>query len=182
MRHLPKLPRAAHLVDPALRAAIRELVSGSRPWPLFVHGPAGAGKTSAALALCDHVPGLAVYWTASGWADALIQAGKGNLSERPAEGGCSYNVTPDRLRDRVSRAALVVLDELATRDRVSDWHYEAVKDLIDRRMGKPLMVCSNLSLESVDGIYDDRIADRLAGGTVVALTGASRRGEWRKAK
>lgn len=172
------MTRSAHLIDDGLRLAIRGVVAGNTPWPLFVHGSAGLGKTCAALAMLDHAPAPTDYYTATGWAEALIDAAKGRLIGRGSAG--SHSLSPLTLRGLIDDASLVALDELATRDKVSDWHYDCVKELIDRRHGKPLVVLSNLDVRGVASVYDDRIADRLAAGTVVALRGASRRGEWRR--
>ena len=69
----------------------------------------------------------------------------------------------------------VILDEIGGRDRVSDHHYEAVKTLLDVRQGKPLMVLSNLGLSEIEKVYDDRIASRLATGTIVRVDAKDRR-------
>src|SRR5436309_2297801 len=55
--HLMRLHREMSAIAPGLRDAIRELVSGEAPWPLFLHGDVGAGKSCAALCVLDHAGG-----------------------------------------------------------------------------------------------------------------------------
>src|SRR5437868_6300640 len=54
---LPSVQRSADLIDKDLRATINRLINGNEPWPLFLHGPAGTGKTAAALCLMDFAGG-----------------------------------------------------------------------------------------------------------------------------
>lgn len=135
----------------------------------MVHGTAGVGKTCAALCLLDYADGTTDYFTAADLCETLIYAQQGKLSD---DDGTIY---PSTLWRKIRRSVLVVLDEIACRDRVSDHHYEAVKRLIDERHGRPLVVCSNLDLSRVEKVYDDRIASRLAAGTVVGVVGEDRR-------
>ena len=66
------------------------------------------------------------------------------------------------------------------RQRVSDYGYGSVKRLIDQREGKPLLVLSNLGIDAVSRLYDDRISSRLGGGTLVRVGNRDRRLEQRK--
>lgn len=158
---------------PAVLEVFRGLVSARLSWPLFLHGPAGTGKTSAALALLDYVAGEGFFYTANGLADEQIEASKGVLSWHRE--GLSGTLTLDMLRRQLGRADLVVVDELATRERVNDWPYQCLLDLLDRRRALPLIVMGNHDLSTVERIYDDRIASRLAAGTVLHLQGRDRR-------
>lgn len=147
------------------------MVSGKNPWPLFLYGPVGTGKTCAALCLLDWAGGE--YWTVAGLCAMLIQCQQGRLEwSHEGRGG---TIWPERFWRMVRQAPLVVLDELGCRGNVSDAHYEAVKTVVDERAGLPLVVLSNLSLEGVEKGYDDRIASRLALGTVIHLQGMDRR-------
>jgi hypothetical protein len=172
VRHLPHVRRSLSEIDPDLRAHVRRVVAGEAPWPLVIHGPVGTGKTCAALVLLDHVAPAPPYYqnrptsyqTASELAERVIEAQQGRLEVW----------VPD-LWKMIRDDALVVLDELGARSRVSDHHYDCVKRLIDERLGRPLVVVSNLALDQVAEVYDDRIASRLAAGTVVLLKGDDRR-------
>jgi hypothetical protein len=70
---------------------------------------------------------------------------------------------------------LVVLDELGTKDKVTDTAYEVVQDLLDRREGWPLVVISNHPPEVIGELYDSRIVSRCEAGTKVNYTGPDRR-------
>lgn len=171
--HFPALQRNLAQIDPNLRQVIRRLILGELPWPLFLHGPTGLGKTRASLCLLDYCPGYTLYTTASKWSNLQGDARFGRASERYSGG--SKIVTLTDLQYRMETASCAVLDELESRCRVSDAHYESVKDFLDVREGKPLVVVSNSDIRTVSSIYDDRIADRLAAGTILGLRGESRR-------
>jgi len=54
-RYLPTLERRIDLIAPDLRRTVRQLLTGEVPWPLFLYGAPGVGKTRAVLELagCD---------------------------------------------------------------------------------------------------------------------------------
>lgn len=151
------------------RSKIRDCAAGRSPWPLFAHGPAGCGKTCAALCLLDHAGGL--YFTAASLSQAVSDAMFGRLLS-PRE---KREVSATQLWSEVATTPLVVLDEIGGRGSVSDHHYDCVKRLLDEREGRPTLCLSNLSLGELAKLYDDRVASRLAAGTVVVLQGVDRR-------
>lgn len=158
-------------VPEALRQTIRLLVDGEAPWPLFLHGPAGTGKTCAALALLDYAEGE--YLTAEGMAARLIESQQGRLTwYKDGHGG---NLWPEHVWREYRCAPLVVLDEIGARERVSDHHYDCVKRMLDERDGWPLVVISNMDTGQLVRVYDERVVSRLAAGTVVRLEGEDRR-------
>lgn len=165
---LASKPRQVSLIPEALRRAIRRVVAAESPWPLVVLGPAGTGKSCAALCLLDHAGGF--YYTAADLAAELIRAMQGRLATASGR-----SVWPEQLWSELASAALVVLDELGTRARVSDHAYECVKRLLDEREGRPLVCLGNLSLEQLSQVYDDRVCSRLAAGTLLWLDGDDRR-------
>ncbi len=156
-RALADIPRRLNLVDSGLRTVFRRLVSGDLRWPLFLWGGVGTGKTLAALCLCDHVP-ASRYLTAEQLADAIMEKDEGEWRH---------------LRER----ALVVVDELGTRENVGTLHYRALHRLTDvrERSGRVAVYISNLPMGEIAALYDDRIASRLNCGTVWKLDGDDRR-------
>lgn len=175
-KHLPHKRRSIAEIDPALRQTIRQLVQGEERWPLFLFGAVGTGKTCAALALLDHADcyeggrsGKGKYLTATELAELVIEAQQGRLYDG------DYPAGVQTVWRGLSTAPLVVLDELGARERVSDHAYGVVKRLIDLREGLPLVAISNLDLGTLAQRYDDRIASRLAAGTVCRLEGEDRR-------
>jgi DNA replication protein DnaC len=171
VRYLPTLARSVDQIGAQLRKTIGACVEGRAKWPLVVFGPAGVGKTSAALCLLDHSSGF--YYTASTLAEELIRAQQGLLLTPELR----RQVSPTELWKEIREAQVCVLDELCAREKVSDHHYECVKRMIDERYGRPLVVCSNLKIDQIGLLYDDRVASRLAGGTVLTLDGKDRRSQ-----
>ncbi len=152
---------------------MRECVRGAAPWPLLVHGEPGRGKTCAALALLDHAGGL--FASASGLCEWVNAATFGRLSWSTIQLDNSGNPDVTRLWTVLARTPLFVLDDLGARKTVTDGQYDCVKRLLDEREGSPLVVLSNLSIAALAGVYDDRVASRLGGGTVLELVGDDRR-------
>jgi hypothetical protein len=150
---------------------LRNLVAGKEPWPLYLHGPSGTGKTCAGLCLIDFAGGD--YYTVADLHDTVIRAQQGRLIYRNL--GHAGTIWPSGLWGQIAQAPLVVLDELGCRERVSDAHYETVKRCIDARHNKPFVVISNLAIAEVGAVYDDRIFSRLGAGTVLELAGPDRR-------
>lgn len=168
---MARIPRNVTGIDAELRKVIRDLVSGEAPWPLVLYGPAGTGKTCAALCLLDYAGGI--YFTVSDLCNKLIQSQQGRLEwTHEGRGGV---VWPDAFWHKIGTARLAVLDELGCREKVSDAHYEAVKQFVDERAFKPFVAITNLSLQQLGATYDDRILSRLAAGTKVQLGGPDRR-------
>ena len=165
----PEIHRVRELVQPPLLKAVESCCKGESAWPLFVHGPAGTGKTCAALWLIDTMMGVCQMWSFSQLCEHLLDAKFNRLESFGSHS--STIITPADVWEDWRRMALCVIDELGSRSSVSDHQYEVAQRAIDDREGKPLMVASNLELPRLAEIFDDRIASRLAGGTVVHLTG-----------
>ncbi len=96
--------RSLRAVNPDLLRVLTDLAEGRSPWPLFIFGGCGTGKTSAALALADIVE-TASYHTADGLASFVMNRGG---DEAEAE------------FDRIGGKHLAVLDELGARLNVGD--------------------------------------------------------------
>lgn len=163
-----KKHRTVEGVAPVLTKAFESCATGQEPWPLFVFGPAGTGKTCAALSFIDHYGG--VYFTASDFCNTLILARNGDLHW---SNGYERNVLD--VWSKVKSIEFLVLDELATRKTVSEFHYETIKKIIDIREGRPAMYLSNEGPSTLSKVFDDRVASRLASGTIVKLDGDDRR-------
>lgn len=156
-------------VDPAVWSAIVNCATTGDRWPLVLTGDVGSGKTCAALSLLDFVQGGRKFMTVAQMCEELIGVQNGQRE---------YGGKPDTLPAwwaRWREAKCIVLDELAARDKVSDFQYESVKRAIDEREERPSVFISNLPLDVLSRVYDNRIASRLAGGTVIHFKGADRR-------
>lgn len=139
-----------------------QVCRGETDWPLTMLGGVGVGKTCAALCMLDAAQrgvNPIKYVTAADLVSAITATRMGlPASETPAE-----------IWRHWKRCKLVVLDEIGARERVSDAHYEIVKQAIDYRQGKPAVFVSNLTLDRLAEVYDDRIASRLQAGTVLRM-------------
>ncbi len=162
-RLYPQVYREMRLVDKRLVDVLRQLVLGKAPWPLYLWGPAGCGKTAAALCLSDWMPpGEAVYRTVSAACDAVMEKRAAPMWER--FGLCD----------------LAVLDELGERRNTGDLDYSTVKRVLDLRGNYPGRIgiyISNLAPGDLQKAYDDRIASRALCGTIFKLDGEDRRRE-----
>jgi DNA replication protein DnaC len=78
------------------------------------------------------------------------------------------------LRD-VQKKKILVLDDLGA-EKMSEWTFSALYRVISHRYDYflPTIVTSNLTLDAIDQ-WEPRIASRLAGLTVISLTGTDRR-------
>ena len=143
-------------ITPALRNKLGRLASGLEPWPLYLFGPVGTGKTCAALAMCD-ASQEALYTTVREMADNTMAG------------------TVAQLWELLRSYGFAVLDEIGTRS--SDLFYGIIKDFADIRehVGRVAIYGSNLTPDELCQTFDDRIADRLLCGTIFHLDGQSRR-------
>ena len=163
------IARDVEMVAEPVREAVRRCAAGDSPWPLVLVGPAGTGKTCAILSLLDRVCGQTRYWAEPEACAQLIDAAAGRL-----HGGGAYDITVAGWWQRWRDAAMAALDDIGGRT-ISDHRYETLKRCLDTRTGKPTVYATNMTLAQIDKLYDDRIASRLAGGTVVYVTGQDRR-------
>ena len=143
-------------IRPELRAVFSDLVRGQRPWPLFLFGDAGVGKSRAALALCDHVPG-SYYLT--------IEQVCTEVLERTD--GVTWRYLPGH--------SLVACDELATRKTAGDLEYTTLKRIADVREDLPAIYISNVMPGELIEVYDERLGSRLLCGTIYRLVDRDRR-------
>lgn len=178
-------------MDAGLRSVLAGLAAGRLPWPLYLHGDVGTGKSAGALALLDQfgpvLPGeldatppaldwLAGYVVAGTLASTRIAADRGRLSWRTPGSG-SDELGWGMLSRKVQEGPLVVLDDLGI-GPVRDFALETLLELFDPRLASPVrptVIISNVTPSAIAGLTDARTADRLLAGTVFGLTGASRR-------
>lgn len=165
VRLRPALRRSREQISGPLRQLVNECVTGQAPWPLLITGPAGVGKTCAALCLCDHAIGDVVFWDLPRLCEYLIEVREG----RDVGQDHARWVYPRSVWIEWREAILGVLDELALRTKASDAHYEVLKRAIDDRQGRPLVLLSNVTLPKLAEVYDDRIASRMGGGSLFAF-------------
>jgi DNA replication protein DnaC len=150
------IQRNMKLVNSTVVEAMRELVAGEAPWPLFIYGGVGTGKTCAALALADFCRS-AHYTTVDELCDHVMQ-GKGFASLQKKE--------------------LVIVDEIGARSNVGDLLYSSLKRVLDERemhSHRKGIYVSNKNPDELAKLYDDRVVSRLCAGVMIELTGDDRR-------
>jgi DNA replication protein DnaC len=167
------IPRMRSRIPEALAATLRDCTDGREPWPLFAYGPAGVGKTCAALYLADRVIGSVVFRDFQGLCDEAADAKLGRLMWYGTHS--STIATPEMLWTRFGAYTLAVIDEIGTRNTVTDHAYETLKHAIDARFRLPLVLVSNLDLDELARLFDDRVASRIAAGTQVCVNGPDQR-------
>lgn len=157
-RLLPSVERRLDMIDPELLAKLRRLAVGELPWPLFIWGGVGSGKTCACLALAD-VVATAMYITPDELADAIMEG-------RAAE-----------IWEKVREKDLAICDELGTRLNVGDLAYTALLRFADLREqhARPTIFISNLNSGAIGKLYDQRIISRISRGTEYKLKSPDRR-------
>lgn len=166
LRRLPKpkrqyrasVPREWSMVAKPLRRLFVDLAMGKKPWPLYLHGPVGHGKTRAALAFCDRTA-YARYWSVDDLMDVII-------SREPPWSGWSCLQT-----------SLAVLDELGLPrpGNAAEFDYSAVKQFADWRECRAVIYISNHNPAALMRLYDLRLQSRLIAGTVYELVDRDRR-------
>lgn len=152
---------------------IDDCCQGREPWPLFLFGAPGRGKTCAALCVADLC--FSQYFTVPILAEQHNAAMVGKFECTVASGEVR-RPQPSLFREWfLERPDLLILDEIGLRSTVTDAHYEVVKHAIDAREGRPFIAISNHPLGALAKIYDTRVYSRLGAGTVVEVGGEDRR-------
>lgn len=189
-------PRDVAKIDPKLRDLFRGLIRGELPWPLYLTGEPGTGKSAAVLCLADFVID-SVYLRFTRFLRGFQWAGNNDglpLDEwvlRANVGDESDRNKPEkwhRVRrwlkesqywQKLKAAPLVIVDDVATRGGYTEPQYDNFLDLVEDRKMKPFVIVSNVKLAEFGKVFDDRIVSRLARGTRFTLTGNDRRLEGR---
>ncbi|MBI3832815.1 MAG: hypothetical protein HY287_00620 [Planctomycetes bacterium] len=164
------MARDPQRVTECLRDPLRAAVLGKGAWPIFLHGEAGSGKTLAALCVGDWC-GDCAYVDMPTLCHMVNDAAFGRLLD---DDGSAIQVTA--VWKNWANANLAIIDEIGSRGKVSDAHFETLKMTLDsrERLNKPLIAISNLDPEALANVYDDRIASRLSAGTVCRVDGDRR--------
>lgn len=189
---VPAVRRELAEIPQPLRDTFRGLVTGRLPWPLYLWGPAGAGKTSAALVLLDHC--VSEFTIQGEWAPDVCDWMRGFVDVRHiprikigadkgrfcwSRNGHSGDVSWSLLTRQLRSLPLVVFDEIGVGREASDFRLDTLIEVLNLRADdpvRPFVVTSNLDPQDVERVvYDDRVASRILAGTVFKLDGADRR-------
>ncbi len=164
-------------IYPPVRAEINRVLTGQAPWPLFIYGPVGSGKTCAALCMLDAVEGHGVFYDANELRELVHQASFGDLRDDDGVAARPRKVNVVEVWRGWWLARLAVLDDIGVKSSVSDFALSTIKRAIDHRNGRPLVITSNRTPTQIQEMYDDRVASRCVAGTVVKMPGGDRRVE-----
>lgn len=165
---LSHISRHPALVPEEAGRAIEACCAGLSNWPLVLMGAAGTGKTCACLCLVDHCENAA-YLTWPSLIQWLRDAQDGNATWW--DEGRGGDLTPQMIWESLFKRRLVVVDEIGTRSRATDWQLEQCLTLLDGRQGRPLVLAGNFTLKGLEEQFDYRVVSRLLRATNVALAG-----------
>lgn len=173
IRTLPKGIESAdwNQLKPAAVTAVRQAVK-SQHYPILFHGPPGVGKSFALGLFYASFPGNAKWFRAVEFVRLIQLCRKDGSVMLP--GAYSECGEGHLWKTRIESPDALFLDDIGLRSP-TDSQYEILYELIDRRMGKPLFLSSNLSLGEIAKLYDDRIASRIGAGLRLEFTGEDRR-------
>jgi hypothetical protein len=161
-------------LPPVLRQAMNAVTLGESPWPLYIWGEAGSGKTCATLLMLHHwdtMHGWAYFARAKAYYKRLNDANFGRL-----QSGSGFPLSDQDVQNEWTRPHLAVMDELNSREQATDFQRDTIQDCLDFRQGRPTVFTSNISLEDIAVVFCDRIASRLNRGTKVHVKGDQRKG------
>lgn len=157
----------------AVRRAVKE-----QQYPILFHGPPGVGKSFAMGLFYASFPGNVKWFRAVEFVRLIHLCRKdGEVMLPGAYAACGEG---HLWKTRVENPVALFVDDIGLTNP-SDSKYEILYELIDRRMGKPLFLSSNLSIGELAKLYDDRIASRIGAGLRVEFTGTDRRKQNAKA-
>lgn len=167
-REVPDKTRSWDGVPFSVKATLHDLIVGNLPWPLLITGEVGSGKTCVGLCLSDSFGG---WYTSVGDLHEKVLAIRDKRLFWTGPTGCQ--VTLVEFWKLWKACSLCVLDELGTRTP-TDAAYETIKLAIDGREERPFVAISNLPPSGLAEVCDNRIASRLASGTVLEMRGDKR--------
>lgn len=162
-------PRTIEQIHPVFADEILQVFNGSNPWPLFMTGPVGTGKSCAAMAFVDHLMVSRRYSKSSQYVSDVMKASKGKLVRG------TYTHSEESYKQYWADSVITVIDEMGNAEKQSDWPLEILQDLIESRENKASIWISNLSIDDISSIYGNRIASRLSSGTTITFGGKDRR-------
>lgn len=159
-----------------IKPALKELLTGSirnGKWPIYLHGEAGRGKTSAMACVYRCWRAGHPVWLRLSEFVAMVQYCRCN--GQIVLPGSQLEVGEASLwRVRVDQPGLLCVDDIGLRNPTES-QFEIVYDLVNRRGDRPVIYTSNLTPRALQQTYDGRILSRMLQGITIEVTGNDRR-------
>lgn len=164
---VPKRFAAASLIDfpEAIQKRVLDWFAAPQDG-LFIHGSVGSGKTHLACAI------VRLFFLTRRYAHFLRAAELYSCLR-----DCySRNESEAGLLEKFVAYPLLVLDDIGA-GSLSDYERRITLEILDRRLNslKPTVVTSNWDLQFISDKLDDRIASRMAGLSILELSGGDKR-------
>lgn len=169
-------------LDKTVKKAKATILTGQS---LLITGPCGTGKTHMAIGLLNEwcaeklkispeIDGeKKIYQTRT----ALFLSTVELFYELKDTFGSGISETENKVLTKYAKVDLLVLDDLGAEKR-SEWARQVFYLLLDRRYRdiRQTIITTNLALEEIAEIFDDRVASRLCEmGQIITLEGEDRR-------
>jgi DNA replication protein DnaC len=166
MRPLPKgVERADFTSVP--KVIVESIVNG--PWPVYLCGDAGRGKTFIAASAYVACPANHVLWIDfQRWSKEIMKARQGLGEIREAW----------ELR-KVEESRLVCIDDCGLKSD-SEAQSGLLLEVLNLRQGKPTIVTCNHEPIALPRVFDSRVTSRLLSGSIIKLVGPDRRMQGKK--
>ncbi|QGG47041.1 ATP-binding protein [Heliorestis convoluta] len=133
----------------------REVIAGKRQKDLLFYGAVGTGKTHLSSAIANAVlaEGKSVVYRTISQIITTIYEAKFDFQNQGRQ--------PEVLKG-LRQADLVIIDDLGT-EKTTEFVVQELFELINdrQRMGKPLLISTNMALRDLPSRYSMRTADRL---------------------
>lgn len=161
-------------MPPAVPEAVRWCYENNR-WPLYLWGNTGTGKSCAAAAVYCRWNPSAAWFGLSELCDLLKSFQVSSMQLVPS-GGQMVEMSLSGFWRRLQNVGLVVIDEIGTREATAH-RYDAFRDVLEIRKGKPLILTGNLDPKTskIAEVYDERIQSRIAAGVLLEVKGTDKR-------
>ncbi len=147
-----------------LRAAACEalLALGDRLSPVVVAGRVGVGKSTLAAVVARSFPTWGWYGLDDLLTTLMTCRTEGSVQRWDSQ-GYAQHTTEQQLLRKVEMVSILVLDDVGTRT-LSQPQAEALRAILDARVGKPLLATTNCTTRELDESIGVRNRSRLLAG------------------
>lgn len=151
------------------------LALGDRRSPVVLAGRVGVGKSTVA-ALVARAFNTWAWYASDDLLTTLMDCRQHGSVQRWDAQGYAVHTTEQQMLRRIEQSAIVVLDDVGTR-QLSEAQTEALRAVLDCRVRKPLVVTTNCNTQQLIDSVGNRNTSRLLAGSVVQIAGTDRRRE-----